>query len=203
MDFVWTIRNKLSTTLFIRDINKPYGIKIGPYRTIQLHKFFTLDTLLASNGLSEALAQKYAEDIEKIMPKNGDSPDMSELQRQIAELTMAVGALAQNSQNQAPVMPVVDDAAISLLREVSNKIDTLHLNNGNGSAEKKTNSLEGFNDLSPEMVALKAREKMVKETVSNFDFLGVKQEQNISQKDAQTLEEIQGINLDDIDLEAV
>jgi hypothetical protein len=195
-EFVWVVRNNLVTSLLISDLNPPNGLKIGPYRAIALHKFFNLSTLLNSAGLQYALSSGQLKEVEKILPEQApknEPNDISELKNQLGNLTNMVADLI-NKQPEQPAQIIIEKQSVSddVISKIMEKFDSL-------GTTSKTKKLSGYNELTPEMAALKARENIQNVKISNFDSIG-KKEIGITDSLNDTLSDMSKI---DIDLEDI
>jgi len=128
----------------------------------QMHHQYTLEQLETSKSFQQALEMGWLETIDKYIPEDGASPDLSEIKQQMNDLFGLVKQMA--SQTPQIVEAPVDNALLQkILDKVSSSIEPIKPKSNRTAQE----------------AALKIREKMEVKKESNFNSLGNKTTVNV------------------------
>ena len=206
MEYVYVIRNNLKRILQIEDLvgNDGKALILGPFQAVGLHNFFPAEQVMASEGLKEAIREKYVTETTRILPPvivkaSTEEPKIIQTNNaEVADLQSKIDGLATMLQTMMTQQPVVQQVQSSpsddILSQIAKKLDALQ-------APKKTGPA-GFQELNPEMAAVKAHERREVAKTSNFDVIGDSETINDSQSQ-NMLDELSGVDLSDIDLDEV
>lgn len=129
----------------------------------QMHHQYTLEQLENSRSFQQGLEMGWIETIDKYIPNESGPLDLTEIKQQMASL---VGLVQQMAAQPQQVTPSIDP---TILKEILEKVAGGINQNASGKTKDRV----------AEEAALKVREKMNANKVSNFESLGEKKQVNV------------------------